>query len=100
MVIKVRNLNNTEIKLNNIDEIYDLKNSENVIIINLSSENLTNLPENIFNNLTQLQGLYLSYNKLINLPENIFNNLTQLQELYLDNNNLTTIPEKIFNNLT
>jgi Leucine-rich repeat (LRR) protein len=83
MVIKAIYLNNTEIKLNNIDEIYDLKNPENVIKIDLSYNKLINLPENIFGSLTNLQNLNLHYNNLSNLPENIFNNLTQLQHFIL-----------------
>jgi len=77
MVNKATYLDNTEIKFkkNNIDEIYDLKNTEYIIELDLSDNNLTTLPENIFNNLTQLQRLYLDNNNLTTLPENIFNNL-------------------------
>jgi Leucine-rich repeat (LRR) protein len=95
----------TIIRLNKINEIYDLKNPENVMELYSFKNEYTNLQENIFTFLkkkyfTRLQYLYLSNNNLINLPENIFNNFTQLQKLDLSYNNLTTLPENIFNNLT
>ena len=95
MVIKTTYSDNTEIELNNIDEIYDLKNPKNVIKIDLSYNNLTTVPENIFSSLTQLQELDLSNNNLTTLPDNIFNNLTQLHTLNLLNNNLTALPLSI-----
>jgi len=72
----------------------------NLQYLYLDNNNLTSLPENIFASLTNLQYLYLDNNKLTSLPENIFASLTSLQCLYLDMNNLTSLPENIFDSLT
>ena len=76
-----------------------LKFFPNIQELNLSHNQLTELPENIFNNLNQLQILWLSGNQLTQLPENIFNNLNQLQILWLNGNQLTQLPENIFQKL-
>ena len=55
--------------------------------LNLSSNNLTSLPESI-GNLTNLKGLDLMYNELTDLPESI-GNLTKLEGLDLDTSQIS-----------
>ena len=62
-----------------------------ITAINLSNNQLTELPESV-GNLTQLTLLILDNNELNKLPESIFN-LTQLTQLSLSNNQLTELPE-------
>ena len=66
---------------------------EGIIELNLSSIELTEVPEAIAS-LTQLQQLDLSGNELMELPEAIAS-LTQLQSLNFYNNQLTALPEAI-----
>ncbi|MBE9125983.1 MULTISPECIES: leucine-rich repeat domain-containing protein [unclassified Coleofasciculus] len=61
--------------------------------LDLSGMELTEVPEAIAA-LTQLQGLYLSFNKLTARPEAIAS-LTQLQELDLSGNQLTKNERRI-----
>ena len=79
---------NVKKTITDINDIYKIKNPENVKILNLTSNNLTELDKDIFSNFTQLQELDLSYNNLTELDKDIFSNLTQLNNLNLRNNNL------------
>ena len=87
-----------------------------LIYLNLSNHNLTNLPDNI-GNLNNLKELDLKNNSIIILPDNItslnsllilrlhnnllselpddIGDLINLEELYLSGNQLTSIPESI-----
>ena len=89
-----------------------------LIYLNLSNDNLTNLPDNI-GNLNSLKELDLKNNSIVILPESIpsmdnlltlrlynnllselpdeIGNLINLEELYLSGNQLTSIPESIGN---
>ncbi|XP_067029722.1 leucine-rich repeat and transmembrane domain-containing protein 2-like [Acropora muricata] len=53
----------------------------NTTRLNLSSNAITELPENVFSGLTNLQWLNLSSNAITELPENVFSGLTNLQWL-------------------
>lgn len=70
-------------------------------VLDLSNNKLTSLKENIFKNLNELKKLSVSTNLLQNgFPENIFSNIKNLEYLNISNNNLSELPEKIFENLT
>jgi hypothetical protein len=90
----------TSVKLKNINAIYKIKSPTTVKLLDLSFNKLTTLDNNIFNNLINLQELYLGYNKLTHLDKDIFKNLTNLQYLSLRNNKLTHLDKDIFKNLT
>ncbi|XP_066263207.1 leucine-rich repeat-containing protein 15-like [Branchiostoma lanceolatum] len=76
----------------------------------IGSNNIAELPEDAFQNLTRLKGLYLDFNQLKDWPphknsvthllEEIFSLSVRLSNLYLESNNLTTLPSKIFNKLS
>ncbi|CAM9241655.1 unnamed protein product, partial [Scytosiphon promiscuus] len=78
------------------DEIF--QNLTALSMLNLKMDLIT-LPDGIFDNLTTLTSLYLSYNSLNTLPEDIFLDLTALQLLSMAESNFTTLPEGIFRNL-
>jgi hypothetical protein len=72
------------------------KNVPTLTALNLSRNNLTEIPATI-GNLTALTRLDLSHNiKLTEIPATI-GNLTALTELYIENNNLTALPAEIGN---
>ena len=70
-----------------------------VQILDLSFNQLQELPIGIFNGLNKLTGLNLSGNKLQILPTGIFDGLNNLQKLYLNNNQLKELPTDIFKGL-
>lgn len=92
--------NNTLLRLHymNIEElpenIFDLLT--NVTEIDLYHNSLTQLPENIFKSCASLTELYLGQNKLAKLPENIFRECVLLTKLDLSKNGLLELPENIF----
>jgi Leucine-rich repeat (LRR) protein len=67
------------------------KTVSNGVELNLSRQNLTELPEDI-SELTKLKRLYANENKISSLSEQ-FNNLEQLVELDLSYNQLTELPD-------
>ena len=66
----------------------------------LYGNRLTELPEGLFAGLTSLETLWLYTNRLTALPEGLFAGLTSLDELHLKNNFLTALPEGLFAGLT
>ena len=70
------------------------KVNKDIKILNLSYNNLTQLPVEI-RHLTQLTTLNLSHTNLTHLPVEI-GQLTQLTTIYLSNNKLTQVPVEIW----
>lgn len=59
----------------------------------------TSLPDGIFDNLGNLESLYLDSNWIKSLPDRIFDNLRNLKILNLDSNMIKSLPDGIFDNL-
>ena len=72
----------------------------NLETLNLDGAGLSSLPASIFNPLTNLETLNLKGNYLHPLPASIFNRLISLQELDLEESDLSSLPATIFNSLT
>ncbi|RZP03567.1 MAG: leucine-rich repeat domain-containing protein, partial [Flavobacteriales bacterium] len=64
--------------------------------LDLQHNNLSTLPEKIFDKLVNLEILDLQHNNLSTLPEKMLDKLVNLAILYLDKSNLA-LPEKIKN---
>ena len=66
----------------------------------MSRNSLSELPDGVFDDLTDLDVLYLDINHLSELPEDVFDNLTNLGYLNLGNNGLGELPAGVFDNLS
>lgn len=80
----------------NYHEITYVNNPSLIYELDLSGGHISELPENFFNNFTNLEILDLSVNQIKSLSPNIFRKLKKLHYLNLGFNKLTQLPEKIF----
>ena len=67
--------------------------------LSLHQNELTNLPEELFDGLSALEDLYLNQNRLTTLAEDIFDGLISLEGLELGGNQLNALPEEVFDGL-
>jgi hypothetical protein len=72
--------------------------AKNIEILHLSNNNLTCLPEGIFEGLFALLDLYLENNRIRFLPENLFHGL-RLRYLNLSHNQISEFSEEQFRDL-
>ncbi|KAK6628561.1 hypothetical protein RUM43_002376 [Polyplax serrata] len=85
--------------LSNTLERKHFKDLTNLTRLVLSSNGLTELPEDLLQDLTNLTWLDLRGNKM-RVHENFFNSVPKLQTLELGNNNLTHLEPGFFRSLT
>ncbi|KAF8907910.1 hypothetical protein CPB84DRAFT_1768014 [Gymnopilus junonius] len=64
-------------------------------VLNLSFNDIQDLPLSFFRNMTHLEEIYLSGNKLTSIPAEDFPRLTRLRTLYLNGNKLHTLPQEL-----
>jgi Leucine-rich repeat (LRR) protein len=64
--------------------------------LNLSEQSLTDLSNDSFNGLYDLEAFHLRTNRLTNLPLYVFKELFSLKYLHLDENKLETLSKEIF----
>lgn len=67
--------------------------------LDLRQNRLTSLPDNLLAGLTQLETLDLSLNGLLHLPDTLLKDQRQLRYLNLGYNRLTSLNDKVFENL-
>ena len=65
----------------------------------LDNNELSALPEDVFDGMFNLRYLYLSNNELSELPEDVFDGLANLETLSLHNNELSELPDGVFDSL-
>lgn len=94
------NLSELNLKGNRLSELSSLSSLVSLTDINLSSNRLSMLPEDIFLNVTNLESVDLSENQLTLLPERIFNDLFIIKSIYLHRNNLTKLDPQLFKDQT
>ncbi|KAM9845420.1 uncharacterized protein ACBR49_012152 [Aulostomus maculatus] len=90
------NLKELNLRGNRLTELSSLSSLISLTDLNLSSNKLPYLPEDIFRNVTALENLDLSENQLTSLPEVIFSNLFRIQALHLHKNQLSKIDAQLF----
>ncbi|KZP34212.1 L domain-like protein [Athelia psychrophila] len=77
------------------DSILPLTMLKELRVLNLSFNEIQEIPPSFFQNLTKLEELYLSGNKLTSLPAEDLPGLTQLSVLLLNGNKLQTLPHEL-----
>ncbi|KAF7357959.1 Adenylate cyclase [Mycena venus] len=64
-------------------------------VLNLSFNDIQDMPSNFFRHLTKLEEVYLSGNGLTNIPSEDLPKLTRLSTLFLNGNRLQTLPQEL-----
>jgi adenylate cyclase len=64
-------------------------------VLNLSFNDLKDLPPSFFKNFTKLEELYLSGNELTTIPTEDLPKLTRLSVMFLNGNRLHTLPQEL-----
>ncbi|MDA8030099.1 MAG: leucine-rich repeat protein, partial [Alphaproteobacteria bacterium] len=79
----------------------DFKGLVNLETLLIARTQITELPDGVFSDLTNLHYLSLRENHKLNaLPANVFADLPQLQELHLWGNTFTSLPQNAFAGMT
>lgn len=74
--------------------------SNESVIIDLNNQNIDSIDSDTFNDLNQLETLYLHENKLTKLDSDLFSSLLNLKVVWLESNNIVSLNRNIFANLT
>ncbi|KAI0743632.1 adenylate cyclase-like protein [Daedaleopsis nitida] len=77
------------------DSLHPLALLKELRVLNLSFNNIQQLPSSFFRNLTQLRELYLSGNDISAIPTENLQHMTKLEVLFLNGNKLQTLPREI-----
>ncbi|KAJ6592919.1 hypothetical protein B0H19DRAFT_11043 [Mycena capillaripes] len=78
------------------DEIlYPLMILKELRVLNLSFNDIQNMPLNFFRHLTKLEEVYLSGNELTDFPSEDLLKLTRLSTLFLNGNRLQRLPQEL-----
>ena len=70
-------------------------NMPQLVTLNLNFNDLSELPENVFDGLTNLKNLTLCSNLFESVSKDVFQPLSNLVKLHLDSNGLKQLPEGI-----
>ncbi|XP_070570212.1 uncharacterized protein [Ptychodera flava] len=93
------NLTRLDLSANQLTKLPDgLKHLSNLEFLNLGDNNLTNIPDDAFEQTTNITHLYLYYNHLKTIPANAISKLTSLHTLDLAYSSITEIPTNSFVN--
>ncbi|XP_052872218.1 uncharacterized protein LOC128277747 [Anopheles cruzii] len=81
---------------NRLQRLQSLSGSPRLKTIDVSGNELTVLPTDLFGGLTHLETVQLHYNRITELPDGLLQDQTQLRSISLANNQLTTLPATLF----
>ncbi|XP_044730264.1 protein artichoke-like [Chrysoperla carnea] len=95
-------LEHLNLSYNNIKSLPSgiLRYLRNLLFLSLHQNQITDLPENLFERNAKLKDLFLSYNQISKLNANVFRYLKKLNFLTLEGNALTSVPKDVFVHLT
>ncbi|KAG6824183.1 hypothetical protein H0H92_007749, partial [Tricholoma furcatifolium] len=77
------------------DHLYPLMQFCELRVLNLSFNELRELPRHLFSRLERLEEVYLSGNKIASVPTEDLHRLERLRTLYLNGNKLHTLPQEL-----
>ncbi|KAI0948889.1 hypothetical protein AcW1_008634 [Taiwanofungus camphoratus] len=77
------------------DSLHPLALLQELRVLNLSFNDIQEMPTAFFRNMTQLIELYLSGNKLSTIPTEDLHRLTKLEVLFLNGNKMQTLPQEL-----
>lgn len=77
------------------DVLHPLSALRELRVLNLSFNNIQELPSSFFRNLVSLEEIYLSGNKLTTLPTEDLHRLTNLTVMFLNGNKLQVLPSEL-----
>jgi adenylate cyclase len=77
------------------DEVHPLMIFKELRVLNLSFNDIQELPPDFLTQMTKIEQLYLSGNKLTNIPTEDLPLLKHLTTLYLNGNRLKTLPHEL-----
>ncbi|TFK22219.1 adenylate cyclase [Coprinopsis marcescibilis] len=77
------------------DTIHPLMIFKELRVLNLSFNEIQELPSIFFRNMVHLEELYLSGNKLTSIPTEDLHRMKRLSTLYLNGNRLQTLPQEL-----
>jgi len=96
----IQGLTKINMASNRISDINGIFNKlDNLSVLDLKNNSISQITEAAFNNLKSLESLVLSYNHIKSLPSNVFKGLSNLQQLDITYNNITQIDDNYFNGL-
>ena len=77
------------------DVLHPLTILKELRVLNMSFNEIQEIPPSFFRNLSKLEELYLSGNKLTSIPTEDLHRLTRLSVLFLNGNKLQTLPHEL-----
>jgi adenylate cyclase len=77
------------------EDLHPLMILKELRVLNLSFNDIRDMPSRFFRHLTKLEEVYLSGNGLMNLPSEDLPKLTRLSTLFLNGNRLQTLPQEL-----
>lgn len=84
----------------NLTDISLLKGlSDKITTVELTGNKITEIPEGLFDNMTNLTTVYLGNNYISKLPEGLYKNNKKVEDIELSNNKLTEIKKNDLSNL-
>lgn len=89
-------LKELNLKDNRLTDLSSLSRLTSLSDLVLASNQLSNLPGDIFRNVTLLENMDLSENQLTFLPDSIFSELFSIKAIHLHKNNLSKLDPKLF----
>lgn len=83
-------------KIKNVSMLKDL--GPNIDAIVLASNQIAELPHDVFANATNIRAIFLDGNRIEKIDKDAFSNLSKLEHIQMDGNRFTELPDDLFKN--